>query len=61
MLFEKYGIEVLLLDKRINFETPDGNGNGSWFATAWFTNGLRLGKQLTFAILPESRGRKRGG
>lgn len=48
---EKYGIEVILLDKRVNFETPSGQGGGSWFATAWFTNGLNIGKQLTFGKL----------
>ena len=48
---EKYGIEVILLDKRVNFETPSGNGTGSWFATAWFTNGLNIGKQITFGKL----------
>ena len=35
-LFKKYGIEILLLNKRINFETPSKKGGGSWFATAWF-------------------------
>ena len=47
-LFDKYGLEVILFDKRINFETPSGKGSSSWFATAWFTNGLKIGKQLTF-------------
>lgn len=50
-LFKKHGIEVILFDKRINFETPSGKGGGSWFATAWFTNGLKIGKQLTFVKL----------
>ena len=35
-LFRRYGIELLLLDKRINFETPTGKGSGSWFPVAWF-------------------------
>ena len=35
-LFRKYGIELLLLDKRINFETPSGKGSGAWFPVAWF-------------------------
>ena len=35
-LFRQHGISLLLLDKRINFETPSGRGSGSWFATAWF-------------------------
>ena len=47
-LFRCGGLELILFDKRINFETPSGNGSGSWFATAWFTSGLKIGKQLTF-------------
>jgi len=48
---EKYGIEIILLDKILNFETPSGEGTGSWFATAWFTNWLNIGKQITFGKL----------
>ena len=47
-LFRCGGLELILFDHRINFETPNGEGGGSWFATAWFTNGLKVGKQLTF-------------
>ena len=47
-LFRRYGLEVIFFDKRINFETPSGKGSGSWFATAWFTNGLNIGKEMTF-------------
>lgn len=50
-LFDKHGIEVILVDKRINFETPNGDGSSSWFATAWFTNGLNVGSELTFESL----------
>ena len=50
-LFAKYGLEVIFLPSRINFETPSGNGSSSWFATAWFTNGLNIGKQMTFVEL----------
>lgn len=54
-LFKKYGVEVILFDKRINFETPSGKGSGSWFATAWFTWGLNIGKQLTFVKYQENK------
>ena len=47
-LFRNYGLELILFDHRINFETPNGKGQGSWFATAWFTNGFQIGKELTF-------------
>lgn len=48
-LFKRYGLEVIFLSKRLNFETPSGKGSGSWFATAWFTNGLGIGKELNFS------------
>jgi hypothetical protein len=54
-LFKKYGLEVILLDRRVNFETPSGNGKGSWFATAWFTWGLNIGQQLTFVKMEDYR------
>ncbi len=54
--FKRYGIEVILFDKRINFETPSGSGSGSWFATAWFTWGLNIGKDLTFVKLNDRQG-----
>jgi len=51
-LFKKYGIEVIFFDRRINFETPNKVAKSSaWFATAWFTWGLNIGKELTFTTL----------
>lgn len=47
-LFRKYGVQVIFFDKRINFETPSGNGSSSWFATAWFSHGLNLPNDMTF-------------
>lgn len=49
--FKKYGVQVIFFDKRMNFETPSGNGGGSWFATAWFTNWLNLPHDLLFTQL----------
>jgi len=49
--FKQHGIQVIFFDKRINFETPDGDGPGAWFATAWFTNWLNLPKDLNFVKL----------
>ena len=51
-LFSKYGLEVVFLDRRVNFMTPSGEGTGSWFATAWFTNWLNIGRAMTFTELP---------
>lgn len=48
-LFNKHGVEVIFMPKRVNFETPSGRGSGSWFATAWITHGLNIGKALTFS------------
>lgn len=53
-LFRQHGVEVILFDRRINFETPSGKGAGSWFATAWFTHGLKIGRDLTFVKLPKA-------
>lgn len=50
-LFERYGIEIILLDKRINFNMPNKgySGKGAQFPVAWFTFGLDIGQHLTFA------------
>lgn len=47
-LFRENGLEVIFFNPRINFETPSGGESRSWFATAWFTWGLNIGKQMTF-------------
>ena len=47
-LYRKHGLELILLPKRVNFETPTGEGAGAWFASAWFTNGFNVGKDMTF-------------
>ena len=47
-LYRKHGLELILLPRRVNFETPSGEGAGAWFASAWFTNGFHIGKELTF-------------
>jgi len=55
-LFNDYGVEVIMFDKRINFETPNMvEKSSSWFATAWFTWGLNIGKQLTFVQLGQQK------
>lgn len=47
-LFHRFGVEVVLMDRRINFETPFGVNGKAWFGSAWFTRGLNIGSQLTF-------------
>lgn len=50
-LYRKYGIQLIIPNKRINFETPSGKGSGAWFQTAWFTWGLNLSRDLIFTDL----------
>lgn len=50
-LFKKYGIEIILLNKRVNFKMPfkGYSGGGAQFSVAWFTYGLGIGESLTFS------------
>lgn len=52
-LFREYGIEIILMDKRINFKMPSKGWDaaGAPFPVAWFTWGLNIGNQLTFVRL----------
>lgn len=53
--FERYDMELILLNKRINFEMPNmgTSGGGAWFPVAWFTHGLNIGTPTTFGkIIP---------
>lgn len=54
-LYRRHGLEVLILPRRVDFETPSGKGSSSWFPVAWFTWGLELGSSLTFAEEIEPR------
>lgn len=47
-LYRKNGIEVILFDRRIKFETPSGKKSSPWFATAWFCWKFNLPNQLNF-------------
>ena len=53
VLYRKYGIQLIIPNKRINFVTPSGKGSGSWFQVAWFTWGLNLPKDLMFVDLEQ--------
>jgi len=50
-LFRKHGIQIIIPNRRINFETPSGKGSGAWFQTAWFCWKLNLPKDLNFVEL----------
>ena len=50
--YRKYnGIQLIIPNKRYNFETPDGKGSGSWFATVWFCGNMNLPRDLNFVKL----------
>lgn len=52
-LMREYNIEVMLLDGRVDFGTPNKGfeGSSSLFATAWFTMGLSLGTPLYYGTM----------
>lgn len=41
-LYRKYGVHIIALPKRVNFETPSGEGSGAWFPVAWYTYKLQM-------------------
>jgi len=47
-LYEQYGLQLIIPNKRINFEHAERNNSGSWFQTAWFCWGFGLPKDLMF-------------
>lgn len=49
-LFKKYGIEIILLSKRVNFDMPNKgyDGHGAQFPVAWYTWKLGLGRELNY-------------
>lgn len=52
VLFKEFGIEVVLLNKRVDFKMPNkGFGGSAQFPTAWFTSGLGIGQQITYAMI----------
>jgi hypothetical protein len=53
--FRKCGLEVIFLDRRINFKMPNKGWEGSsaQFPTAWFTYGLNIGQGMTFARIDD--------
>ena len=53
-LFKKYGIQLIIPNRRINFITPSGKGSGAWFQTAWFCWKLNLPQDLMFVELNRS-------
>ena len=46
-LFREHGVELLLLDKRINFITPYRKDGSAWFPVAWFCHRI-LPQQICY-------------
>ncbi len=59
-LFEQFGVEVILMDKRINFKMPNKgwDGGGADFSSAWFTWGMCIGRTLSFFHMEDIDGPK---
>lgn len=50
-LYKKYGIQIIFFNRRVQYR---GHNSGScWFASAWFTHGLNLPKDLNFVELEQ--------
>lgn len=54
-LFRQYGIQLIVPDKRINFEIPSGK-KSAWFHSSWFCYKLNLPRDLIFCELNIERG-----
>src|SRR3990167_5779743 len=56
ILFSQYGVEVIFLDKRVNFKMPNRgwDRSGAQFPVAWFTCKLNIGAQMIFAHIEYS-------
>lgn len=54
-MYRQYGIEIIMLGRRVNFTTPTGkshkNGSSATFEVAWFTWGFNIGRDITFATM----------
>jgi len=49
-LYKKYGVQILVLPKRPDFEFPDGGGfkKKPWFPCMWVTHGFNFKSDLIF-------------
>lgn len=47
-LYARYGLELVFLPRRPEFQTPSGKNSGSWFACAWYCGFMGIGQQLNF-------------
>lgn len=47
-MYREHGIQVVMPDRRINFETPSGEGAGAWFFTCFLCWRIPLPSQIVF-------------
>ena len=47
-LYRENGLQIMMLGRRVNFETPSGKGGGAWQEHAWFTQGLHMPHDIMF-------------
>lgn len=47
-MYKEHGMQLLVLPKRVNYETPSGEGSGAWFHSDWFTHNFEFRKDMTF-------------
>ncbi|MFA5377850.1 MAG: hypothetical protein WC455_19020 [Dehalococcoidia bacterium] len=59
VLFREHGVEVIFMDRRINFKMPliGWDGSAAQFPVAWFSWGLNIGRQMTFARMDRNANR----
>ena len=57
-MYKEYGIQLIVPDKRINFEIPSGK-KSNWFHTAWFCWKLNLPKDLNFVELGKKQNKNK--
>lgn len=50
-MYRMNGLQIIVPDARIEFETPSGKPSNPWFHTSWFTYGLGLPKDMMFVEL----------
>ena len=61
VLFAAHGVEIIFLDKRVDFKMPNKGWGGSaaQFPVAWYTHGLDIGHPMTFATLHKPNAQRR--
>lgn len=52
-LFNKFGVEIVLLNRRVDFQTINTTfaKSSAWFPVCWVTNGLEIGQQITYGSI----------